>query len=71
MLAGFGGVGRFEGSLRDGTTNKGRCLLRAADRKDIYILLAFAPVCWRRPVSPHWRRPVASLAVALLMTPDW
>jgi hypothetical protein len=34
--------------------------------KDIYILLAFALLCWRRPVSPHWRRPVASLAITLL-----
>jgi hypothetical protein len=33
------------------------------EEKDIYILLAFALLCWRRSVSPHWRRPVASLAI--------
>jgi hypothetical protein len=44
--------------------------------KNIYILLAFALLCWRRPVSPHWRRPVASPAITLLallalsMTPN-
>jgi hypothetical protein len=37
---------------------------------DIYILLAFAPFCWRRPVLPHWRRPVTSLAIALRFTGD-
>jgi hypothetical protein len=38
------------------------------ERKDIYILLAFALFCWR----PVWRCPVASLAITLLalsMTP--
>ena len=27
------------------------------ERRDIYILLALALLCWRRPVSPHWRSP--------------
>jgi hypothetical protein len=27
------------------------------ERRDIYILLAFALLCWRRPVSPHRRSP--------------
>src|SRR5579859_1056400 len=38
--------------------------------KDIYILLAFALVCWQRPVSPHWRCPVASPAITLRLTGD-
>jgi hypothetical protein len=40
------------------------------ERRDIYILLAFALLCWRRPVSPHWRRPVASLTITLSITPQ-
>jgi hypothetical protein len=27
------------------------------ERRDIYILLTFALLCWRRPVSPHRRSP--------------
>jgi hypothetical protein len=40
------------------------------ERKNIYILLAFVLLCWRRPVSPHWRRLVASLAIILRFTSD-
>jgi hypothetical protein len=36
--------------------------------KNIYILLAFALLCWQHRVSPHWRRPVASLAIILRFT---
>ena len=27
------------------------------ERRDIYILLALALLCWRRPISPHRRSP--------------
>src|SRR5205085_5744189 len=43
------------------------CLWR--ERTSIYSW-RFALVCWQRPVSPHWRRPVASPAITLRLTGD-